>query len=98
MLLFSSYFYILFIIIPRQTVETAKILLKYWIEVHYLAVGVKTHYKSDSYIWKVACTLISLMNERAKASLTDNTNIDSFIDSAEDSGLLHDATVSTSLL
>ncbi len=49
--------------------------------INFLAIAVKTHYKSDSYIWKLGCTLLSLMNERAEPLVDITDNIHHYIES-----------------
>ena len=49
--------------------------------IYFLAAAVKTHYKSESYCWKLACTLISLMNENAQPCLGSSQSIEAHIDS-----------------
>ena len=66
-------------------IECTKIFLDNYVTIYFLAVGTKSHYKSDSYCWKLACTLISLMNERAEPKLVENQdNMDDFINSFTD--------------
>jgi hypothetical protein len=50
------------------------VFLENYVSIYFLAIAVKTHYKSDSYLWKFGCMLLSLMNERAEplVDITDN--------------------------
>ena len=48
--------------------------------IYFLAYGVKMHFKSNSRIWKIACALISLINEKAKPRL-DDKNLDEYVKS-----------------
>lgn len=61
-------------------IKAIAILLDNYSTVYFLAVAIKTHYKKDRYLSKLACSLISLMNERAKPAL-DDRSIERFIDS-----------------
>jgi hypothetical protein len=56
------------------------VFLKNYVSIYFLAIAVKTHYKSDSYLWKLGCTLLSLMNERAEPSVDITDNIHHYIE------------------
>lgn len=67
---------------PLQIIKTNDIFLENYATIYFLAVAIKTHYPTKKYLCKVACTLISLMNERAEPPETfDTQSIESFIDS-----------------
>lgn len=52
--------------------------------IYFLAVAVKQTFKSeDKYLVKVACTLLSLMNETAPYDSADNQSVESLIDSQD---------------
>ena len=57
-----------------QSIKVTAILLDNWASVYFLAVAIKTHVKTDNYLCKVACTVISLMNEREEAKV-DESNV-----------------------
>ena len=69
-------------------IECTKIFLDTYVTIYFLDVGIKYHYKSDSYCWKLDCTLISLMNERVEPTLVENQdNVDYFINSFTDENM-----------
>ena len=60
----------------------ADVFLEHYVSIYFLAIAVKTHYKRDSYLWKLGCTLLLLMNERAEPLVdTNNNSIDHYIES-----------------
>ena len=62
------------------SIKTEAILLDNWTGVYFLGIGVKSYFKSDSHVWKLACCLISLMNEKASPVIESLENISSYID------------------
>ena len=67
-----------------QIIKTCDIFLDNYVQIYFLAVSCKIKHKSDSYIWKIACALLSLMNERAEPNLEGSESIGNFIDSFTD--------------
>ena len=51
--------------------------------IYFLAVAVKQTFKSERYLVKVACTLLSLMNETAPYDSADNQSVESLIESQD---------------
>jgi hypothetical protein len=88
-----------------QIIKTCRIFLDNYCSIYFFAVAIKTHYKSDNYLCKVACTLISLMNERAEP-LENGELIEALIESQNIEGstgkvftdILHHATVPPRIL
>ncbi len=60
---------------------TMDVFLENYVSIYFLAIAVETHYKSESYLWKLGCTLLSLMNERAEPSVDITDNIHHYIES-----------------
>ena len=72
--------------------QNQQIFLDNYCSIYFLAVAIKTHYKADAYICKVACTLLSLMNEAAEPSCLNGTNdnsMESLIDSQDPDRDIH---------
>jgi len=59
------------------------IVLDNWAAIYFLAVTIKTKETSEKYLCKVACTVISLMNERSVADVDSSIDFDQAIESAE---------------
>jgi hypothetical protein len=59
---------------------TTNVFLEIYVSICFLAIAVKTHYKSDSYLWKLGCTLLLLMNERAEPLVDITDNIHHYIE------------------
>jgi len=66
----------------QTMIKTTEIFLKNYVQIYFLAIAVKFDEKNDSYGWQLACTLISLMNEKAKPMMLEDTmeSIDRFTD------------------
>ena len=63
------------------TIVTEAVFLDNWSSTYFLSVGVKSYFDTKSHVWKLACTMISLMNEKAEPSLESLESLDSFVDS-----------------
>ena len=66
-------------ILPPQTVKTCEVFLDNYTQIYFLAIACKTHFKSNSYPWKLSCALLSLMNERAVPVLSEDDDLDDFV-------------------
>jgi hypothetical protein len=66
-----------------QTVaKSAKVVVEHWVIIYFIAVAVKQDAESGSYLWQLACTLLSLMNTCAEPSNDeDGETIDEMIES-----------------
>jgi len=75
----SLYSCILLIYIAKTNI----IFLDNCVSIYFLAVGMKLHFKAESYIDKVVCALTSLMNERSMPTIENenNENIEDFVNS-----------------
>jgi hypothetical protein len=51
-------------------IKTNHIFIDNYCSIYFLSIAIKTHFKTNTYLCKVACTLISLMNERAEPILS----------------------------
>ena len=80
-------------------IAVAAIVIDNWASLYFLAVVVKTHYKQQRYLCKVACTVLSLMNEKAEPAV-NNTTVDAAIEDCNpeefDSITIENATIDTS--
>ena len=62
-------------------IATTDVFLEHNVSIYFLAIAVKSHFKSDSYPWKLVCTLLSLMNKQAAPSVDSNRdNIHHYIE------------------
>ena len=66
-----------------QMIKVTSIILDNWVPIYFLAVTIKTKETSEKYLCKVACTVISLMNERSVANVDSSIDFDQAIESAE---------------
>lgn len=68
-----------------KIIKITAIFLDNYVIIYFLAMGIKTQYTSKRYLCKVACSLLSLMNERAEPNFDLDTlqGIDAFIDSQD---------------
>ena len=62
-----------------QMIKVSSIILDNWVPIYFLAVTIKTKETSEKYLCKVACTVISLMNERSVANVDSSINFDQAI-------------------
>ena len=66
-------------ILHTEVIKTNEVFLDNYVSIYCFAVGVKTYYSSEMYNWKLACTLLSLMNERAVPKLNGDQSIEQYI-------------------
>lgn len=79
-------------ILPPQTVKTCEVFLDNYTQIYFLAIACKTHFKSNSYPWKLSCALLSLMNERAEPVLSEDEDLDDFVESFNEDNASETAT------
>jgi hypothetical protein len=67
----------------QTMILTTDIFLEHYVQIYFLCIAVKTDAKNESYAWKLACTLLSLMNEKAEPTLVENDreNINDYVNS-----------------
>jgi len=67
----------------QTMISTTDIFLVHYVQIYFLCIAVKTDAKNESYAWKLASTLLSLMNEKAEPTLVENNreNINEYVNS-----------------